>query len=102
MSYHDPNLVTSPKSKVKNIQVIIDKGENNFSVCLLEWEGKRSVGVRWNGDSDNSIVNPQSRGIPTWFVLPEPIAKSYLEDLLKTEKGLSNLKIDKIKEFLCK
>ena len=100
MAYLDPNLVTSPKEKVKNVQVVIDEGEDNYSVCLLEWEEKRSVGVRWNGGSDGSIGNPQSRGIPTWFILPKPVAKAYLEDLLKMEKGLSNLKIDKIKEFL--
>ena len=46
------------------------------------------------------IGNPQSRGIPTWFILPDPIAEAYLSILLKEENGLSNLKIDKIKEFL--
>ena len=100
MAYLDPKLVLSPKGKVANLEIIIDKGEDSYALSTLDWEGKKRVGVRWNGGSDTSIGNPQSRGIPTWFILPDPIAESYLSVLLKEEKGLSNLKIDKIKEFL--
>jgi len=37
--------------------------------------------MRWNGDNDeNPIGNPQSRGLPTWFVVP----KGYVETILST------------------
>ena len=102
MAYLDHKLVLSPKGKVANIEVIIDKGKDSYALSILDWEGKRSVGVRWNGGSDGSIGTPQSRGIPTWFILPDLIAETYLNFLLEEEKGLSNLKIDKIKDFLKK
>jgi hypothetical protein len=27
--------------------------------------------MRWNGGKDNPLGNPQSRGLPTWFIVPE-------------------------------
>lgn len=32
------------------------------------------IGVRWNGGEGEGVGNPQSRGVATWFILPEPIA----------------------------
>ena len=37
--------------------------------------------MRWNGDNDdNPIGNPQSRGLPTWFIVPD----NYVEAILGT------------------
>lgn len=96
--YIDPHLVTSPKAKLSDLKVIVDSGANEYSVSIFNWEGNRVIGVRWNGGKDNPIGNPQSRGIPTWFVLPDAVAIPYLKNLLNT--GLSNINLPLVKEYL--
>lgn len=74
MSYTDPRTVLSPKGSVKNLRVLHDGGESSWSLAEMEWDGTPVLGMRWNGGSNNgapSIGNPQSRGVPTWFILPE-------------------------------
>jgi hypothetical protein len=48
--------------------------------------------LRWNGDSEDQrfpgIGNPQSRGVPTWFILPEEIAEVVIS-MLKESKKIS-------------
>lgn len=51
--------------------------------ALTKWENTYKLGIRWNiaysewddyrkqNGQDECIGNPQSRGIPTWFVLPD-------------------------------
>ena len=50
---------------------------------IIKWENTYKLGIRWNiaysewddyrkqNGQDECIGNPQSRGIPTWFVLPD-------------------------------
>ena len=80
MSYVKPELVTSPKGRVSGLVVLHDGGENSWSLARMKWDGKDAVGVRWNGGTDGtthpSVGNPQSRGVPTWFILPEEIAEA--------------------------
>jgi hypothetical protein len=45
----------------------------------LLWDDRPAVGVRWNGEVGKGFGNPQSRGLPTWFILPEPLAKIALD-----------------------
>ena len=54
----DPKLVLSPKGKVTNLEVIIDKGEDSYALSIFDWEGKKTVGVRWNGGFDTPIGGP--------------------------------------------
>lgn len=79
MNYVDPASVISPKNKVSNVEVIHDGGEGNWSVAKLKWEGKPDLGIRWNGHYDQPIGLPQSRGYPTWFIVPEELQKYVLE-----------------------
>ena len=53
----------------------MDQGESTddewkWSLSIGEWCGERRMGVRWNGTPDSPAGNPQSRGNPTWFILP--------------------------------
>lgn len=89
MAYFDPNQVQSPKASVgkNSVKVIHNGGEWNkddswsgWSVAELEWEGSPSVGCRWNGNGNN-VGNPQSRGVPTWFILPDPVASEVLKHM---------------------
>lgn len=86
MPYIHPSLVRSPKDRISNVKVLADKGENKWSLAEIVWDGEPCLGIRWNGGSDDKnfpgIGNPQSRGVPTWFILPgdlEEILRMYLE-----------------------
>lgn len=75
MAYMNPLMVLSPKGRIADLDVLHDSGESGFSVAQMTWDGvPGSVGVRWNGSEAEGVGNPQSRGIPTWFILPEPLA----------------------------
>jgi hypothetical protein len=70
-AYTPPDKVRSPKSRWMLSEVLEDLGEWGTSVAVGEWDEKRVLAIRWNGDADNPNGNPQSRGLPIWFILPE-------------------------------
>lgn len=74
MSYKKPKDVCSPKYLVTKVEPIVDRGEWEHSVAILQWEDKPKVAVRWNGGigEDGKIHPgcPQSNGYSTWFLLP--------------------------------
>jgi hypothetical protein len=90
MSYIEPKHVISPKNYVSNVIPVYDGGEKDCSVALLKWEGQDGVGMRWNGGSEPderpTPGNPQSRGLPTWFLIPDDFEVAILQTLL--DKGL--------------
>jgi len=76
MSYIKPELAISPKSRLKNLEVIHDGGQNkcdnkNWSMAKMEWDRKDRIGLRWNGDDEDPAGNPKSHGHATWFILPD-------------------------------
>ena len=79
--YHDPKTVLSPKDMVKSVEVIYDAGpvELSWSVARLKWGDSPAVGIRWNGDSNNSKGTPQARGNPAWFVVPKELEDAVLD-----------------------
>ena len=96
--YMDPRIVISPKTRVSNLNVILDEGEGQYSVTFLNWDGEKSVGVRWNGTADNPLGNPQSRGIPTWFIMPKEIATAFFRERLQNGK-ISDLQAVDIEKY---
>jgi len=93
VSYQDPGVVKSPKGAVSHLHVIYDGGEQaadagdwaGWSVAELEWYEEPTLACRWNGSSENpgvsQIGNPQSRGNPTWFIIPTPMHEAIKERL---------------------
>jgi hypothetical protein len=80
--YVSPTSVHSPKLHWALITVLDDAGPSNIALAIGRWNGDPVLGMRWNGDNDdNPIGNPQSRGIPTWFIVPPG---KYTEALIKT------------------
>ena len=83
----------SPKEAVTHLRVLYDGGEQTeasrewegWSVAELEWYEEPVLACRWNGSEDNgdvsAIGNPQSRGLPTWFVIPKPLQQAIREQL---------------------
>ena len=92
MCYVKPDLVVSPKSLVSNLKVIYDGEVNSWALVEMEWGGAEAVRLRWNDGSEDQrfpgIGNPQSRGLPTWFILPEEIAEVVIS-MLKVNKKIS-------------
>jgi hypothetical protein len=84
--YTDPKDVTSPQVSVSKVRPVLDAGEWDYSVALLQWEKQPAVGIRWNGGSEEGEKiqpgNPQSRGLPIWFIVPEPFELAILETVL--------------------
>src|ERR1051325_1200308 len=84
MLYHahmvDPQTVQSPKRHLVLVSVIVNTGEDGYSVALIRWDGEPHLAMRWNGGAENPLGNPQSRGLPTWFVIPEDFQDSVLQD----------------------
>ncbi len=89
MAYVDPQSVISPKNAIKDLRVIYDQGPTpqSWSVATLEWKDRPRVGLRWNGDSESSKGNPQSRGNPTWFIVPEELEDEVLRAVQKLRRS---------------
>jgi hypothetical protein len=91
MSYVEPAAVLSPRSSVRSVDVIYSTNNGGWSVARIGWENSESVGIRWNGSDDApGIGSPQSRGNPTWFILPEDlhdVVLAKVEELAITAPG---------------
>ena len=76
--YIDPKTVLSPKGKVSKVKVLFDAGpvDHSWSVAQVVYDDQPRIGIRWNGDPESHIGLPQSRGNPTWFILPDEIAEA--------------------------
>lgn len=76
----EPASVVSPKASWRLIDVLHRGKAEDDAVALGMWNGSPVLAMRWNGSKDAPLGNPQSRGLPTWFILPEwsyvPLLKS--------------------------
>ena len=81
MIYSKPQDVLSPKVAVSNLRVIYNGGANSWAAALMDFEQEPSMGLRWNGEGKHP-GNPQSRGLPTWFIVPKEITVPLLSSLL--------------------
>lgn len=79
MSYVKPADVHAPKRFWTLIHVIFDGGPGGSSLAIGRWKNNPVLAMRWNGSDDNSLGNPQSRGLPTWFIVPEQHWRQILE-----------------------
>jgi len=83
--YIKPVDVHAPKRHWSLIQVLFDGGTNTkdnpspSSLAIGRWENEPVLAMRWNGNKENPLGNPQSRGLPTWFVVPQQHWKQILE-----------------------
>ncbi|MFY9792186.1 MAG: hypothetical protein WA474_01140 [Candidatus Sulfotelmatobacter sp.] len=91
MSYVEPAAVLSPRASIRSVEVLYSTNNGGWSVARIGWENTQSVGIRWNGSEDApGIGSPQSRGNPTWFILPEELHDVILgrvEELIVSAPG---------------
>ena len=102
MGYVKANDVRSPKGAWVLIQVLVDNGPSTkdngqWSLAVGDWYGERRLAARWNGHEDTGgspAGNPQSRGIATWFIVPNefegPLMAVVPADKLALAKALLN------------
>ncbi len=102
-SYIKPGDVHAPKRHWTLIHALFDGGEatdsnpSSSSLAIGRWENRPALAMRWNGNKENPIGNPQSRGLPTWFIIPE----QYWKPILEAEPyGFSDDKITFARNFL--
>lgn len=97
-TYIKPTEVQSPKRLWSLIHVLFDGGEGQSSLAIGRWDNKPVLAMRWNGDGENPLGNPQSRGLPTWFVVPD----QHWRQILETEpfKSIHNDAITLARNFL--
>jgi hypothetical protein len=79
--YVIPIEVTSPKRQWTLVTVIYDRGEGKAAVATGLWDGKPVLAIRWNGNGVSPIGNPQSRGLATWFIVPDEFRGAILDRL---------------------
>jgi hypothetical protein len=96
--YIPPNEVHAPKRLWSLIHVIFDGGEGNSSLSIGYAEKKPVLAMRWNGTKDDPLGNPQSRGLPTWFVVPD----QHWKQMLDTEQfqGINEDTLNLARNFL--
>ena len=97
MKYINTKKVVSPKDYIEKVSVLIDDGEDSFSLAKINWNGTEHFAIRWNvamrewddiekkNGTKECVGMPSSRGYPVWFLLPDDF-KGYLEDFIKTKK----------------
>lgn len=78
--------VISPKAHWGLIDILDDRGSEDVAIALGKWDQQPVLAMRWNGSAENQIGNPQSRGLPTWFVLPAGEISEAIIKLLPSEK----------------
>lgn len=86
-TYIKPGDVLAPKRHWQLFHVLYDGGPSGgekenatgSSLAIGRWDTKPVLAMRWNGNKENPIGNPQSRGLPTWFIVPDEHARQILE-----------------------
>lgn len=91
MTYTKPGEVASPKSRWRLRQVLHDSGEGGWSAAEGQWDDdglwREVLAVRWNGTNGAPIGNPQSRGLATWFIVPDELENAFRATIAELAKG---------------
>ena len=91
--YITPDKVTSPRQKWALMRVLEsgDKPDSNghrVAIALGRWENQPVLAMRWNGSKGSPIGTPQSRGLPTWFIIPKRLEEAVINTLSKDEQKM--------------
>ena len=84
----NPHNVTSPKDRWVRGKVLYNK--HGWSVAEGEWDDKPVLAIRWNGDRRSRKGQPQSRGYPTWFIVPGEIECALRREISRLKKSQKN------------
>ena len=87
--YPLPDTVISPRLHWSLIKVLFrgDSGDpskhhpDGYSVAVGKWDNTPCLAIRWNCNEERPVGNPQSRGLPTWFIVPKELEAGILSTL---------------------
>jgi len=91
--YITPDQVDSPRRHWSLIKVLEDgakpdvRDDCRVAIAIGTWRDEEGdtpdtvLGMRWNGNEDSRIGNPQSRGLPTWFIVPSRLNDAVIDTL---------------------
>jgi len=88
-AYPQPEDVKAPRLHWTLIKVLF-RGDpdhpakhngDGYSVAVGMWDGRPCLAIRWNACEDRPIGSPQSRGLPTWFIVPPGLGEAILGTL---------------------
>ena len=91
MNYVKPRDVNSPKAWWYLFEVVLDGGPGECAYALGKWGDHRRIGFRWNGDEENKLGNPQSRGFPTWIILDPALYEAVIAMLSPENQSLAKI-----------
>jgi hypothetical protein len=100
-NYPLPDAVTSPRLQWHLTKVLF-RGDatdpskhdpHGYSIAVGKWgdgdNKKPCLAIRWNCNEERPVGNPQSRGLPTWFIIPKEIEAAILSTLPAEAKDLA-------------
>jgi hypothetical protein len=82
-TYKLPQDVISPKTAISHIRVLEDKEKDSYSIAKLKFHNVWSIACRWNGSKKDPAGHPNSRGIPTWFIIPKEIKEDIISGVIR-------------------
>lgn len=100
-----PDKVVSPRKYWSLIRVLEtgnqpDSHGERVAVAIGNWknwttsEESKVLAMRWNGDEDRPLGTPQSRGLPTWFIVPRRFQDAVIDTLSKDDQQLVKTLLD--------
>ena len=73
-----------PKQHVGKVKKVLCVDESDrWVLAVLPWDGRYKLATRWFW---SRIGDPNSRGYPTWHVLPDEFSKPLLIDLFSRNR----------------
>jgi hypothetical protein len=92
--YITPDKVTSPRQFWSLTRVLEsgdrpDSCDQRVAIALGKWDERPVLAMRWNGSKGSPLGSPQSRGLPTWFIVPKRLEESVIETLSKDEQKIA-------------
>lgn len=94
MTYTPPQNVVAPKRRWQQMAVLLDAGPGEYSYAMGIWDDDKVIVFRWNGTDASPGGNPQSRGHPTWIVLPKHLYPAIVDMLPPAKRDLARLYLE--------
>jgi hypothetical protein len=98
--YIRPDKVVSPRNSWTLIRVLEaghdqDSFGQRVAIALGDWEGQKVLAMRWNGTDGSPLGSPQSRGLPTWFIVPMRLHESVINTLSQDEQRIARTLLER-------
>lgn len=86
MTHFRPQDVTSPQAHWQPDHVVLlDDGPASVAIAFGVWDKRSALVIRWNGNDERPLGNPQSSSHPTWFLLPRFLALAVAQVLAQMQ-----------------